>query len=140
MTSYPFSLFSSPPSLVNLFSLVFCPSFANVHLESEVKKQQKNLKSDMKEVELGHQDVVTNLKQEHDKNITRLRQDHERSLKEMQQKYDKKMKNLREDLELRRKNEIHEVEGMKLIHSLFSFPSFSLVRSSPFLILCPPCD
>lgn len=84
--------------------------------EFELKKQQKNLKSDMKEVEISHQDVITNLKQEHDKSVTKLRQEYERNLKEMQQKYDKNMRQLRDDLELRRKNEIHEVEERKNSH------------------------
>lgn len=88
--------------------------------EFELKKQQKNLKSDMKEVELSHQDVITNLKQEHDKNVTKLRQEYERNLKEMQTKYDKKMRQQRDDLELRRKNEIHEVEGIPCFSTVWT--------------------
>lgn len=81
----------------------------------EQKKQQKSLKSDLKEIELSHEDLIKNLKQEQDKNITKLRQEYERNLKESQQKYERKMKQLRDDLELRRKNEIHEIEGIVFV-------------------------
>eukprot|EP01112_Ceratiomyxa_fruticulosa_P021046 TRINITY_DN7328_c0_g1_i1.p1 TRINITY_DN7328_c0_g1~~TRINITY_DN7328_c0_g1_i1.p1 ORF type:complete len:277 (-),score=82.71 TRINITY_DN7328_c0_g1_i1:74-904(-) len=84
--------------------------------EYELKKQQKKIKSDLKEVELSHEDVIKNLKQENEKSITKLRQEYERNLKELQHKYEKKMKQQREDLELRRKNEIHEIEERKNAH------------------------
>lgn len=84
--------------------------------EMNLKKSNKKTKSDMRELEISHEDVAKNLKQEHDKSITKLRQEFERTTNELHQKYEKKMKQLRNELELRRKNEIHEIEERKNAH------------------------
>lgn len=84
--------------------------------ESELRKDKRALKLELKEMELSHEDVIKSLKQEHDKNITKLRQEFERNAKELQVKYDKKTAALRNELELRRKIEIHEIEERKNTH------------------------
>jgi len=81
--------------------------------ESDLRKDKRSLKIQLKELELSHEDVIKNLKKQHDEAITALRQDSERHAKELQAKYEKKMKVLREELELRRKTEIHEIEERK---------------------------
>ena len=81
--------------------------------ESQLKKDKRALKLELKEFELSHEDIIKNLKQKHDQEITLMRADFERQAKELHQKYDKKMRVIREDLELKRKNEIHEIEERK---------------------------
>ncbi|MEW5305571.1 MAG: hypothetical protein WDW36_008103 [Sanguina aurantia] len=84
--------------------------------EGDLGKDKRNLRLELKEQELAHQDVIRQLKLEHAKEITKLRQEFELQAKELQQKYEKKMKMLRDDLELRRKQEIHEIEERKNTH------------------------
>ncbi|GBG64314.1 hypothetical protein CBR_g41515, partial [Chara braunii] len=84
--------------------------------ESELMKDKRALKQEMKEMELAHEDILRQLRMEHAKELTKLRQEFELNAKEMQQKYEKKMKLLRDDLELRRKQEIHEIEERKNTH------------------------
>jgi growth arrest-specific protein 8 len=85
----------------------------NVLKEAELKKEQRILKSELKEFELSHEDTIINLKQRGDQEITLMRLEFERKSQELHVKYGKKMKILREDLDLRRKNEIHEIEERK---------------------------
>uniref|UniRef100_A0A7S0URD1 Growth arrest-specific protein 8 domain-containing protein n=1 Tax=Polytomella parva TaxID=51329 RepID=A0A7S0URD1_9CHLO len=84
--------------------------------ETELFKDKRDLKLELKEQELAHQDIIRQLKLEHAKEITKLRQEFELQARELQQKYEKKMKMLRDDLELRRKQEIHEIEERKNTH------------------------
>ncbi|EFJ43922.1 hypothetical protein VOLCADRAFT_121364 [Volvox carteri f. nagariensis] len=84
--------------------------------EGDLGKDKRNLKLELKEQELAHQDIIRQLKLEHAKEITKLRQEFELQARELQQKYEKKMKMLRDDLELRRKQEIHEIEERKNTH------------------------
>ena len=84
--------------------------------ESDLIKDKRNLKLDLKEQELTQEDIVRQLNLEHAKEITKLRQEFELNAKELQHKYEKKMKMLREDMELRRKQEVHEVEERKNTH------------------------
>lgn len=84
--------------------------------EGDLGKDKRSLKTELKEQELAHQDIIRQLKLEHAKEITKLRQEFELQAKELQQKYEKKMKMLRDDLELRRKQEIHEIEERKNTH------------------------
>eukprot|EP01137_Pigoraptor_chileana_P029764 Opistho-2@15380 len=81
--------------------------------ETELRKDKRAFKLELKEYELSHEDIIKTLKQEHDKQVTTLRQDFERQSRELQLKYERKMKTMREELELRRKNEIHEIEERK---------------------------
>jgi len=84
--------------------------------EAESKKGKRDLKLELKELELAHEDAIRELKQENDKNITKLRQQYEREVKELQAKYDLKMRLLRDDLELKRKVETLEIEERKNNH------------------------
>ena len=88
----------------------------NAGAESELKKDKRDLKLDLKEMELSHEDYLKSLKQEQDRNITLLRQEFERKAKELQLKYEKKMKNVRDTLEARRKREIQRIEHRKDSH------------------------
>ena len=84
--------------------------------DSELQKDKRSLKQELKEKELANEHFVRQLKLEHAKEITKLRQEFELQARELQQKYEKKMKILRDDLELRRKQEIHEIEERKNTH------------------------
>ncbi|KAG2441242.1 hypothetical protein HYH02_010085 [Chlamydomonas schloesseri] len=84
--------------------------------EGDLGKDKRNLKLELKEQELAHQDIIRQLKLEHAKEITKLRQEFEQQAKDLQSKYEKKMKMLRDDMELRRKQEIHEIEERKNTH------------------------
>ena len=84
--------------------------------DSELQKDKRSLKQELKEKELANEHFVRQLKLEHAKEITKLRQEFELQARELQQKYEKKMKLLRDDLELRRKQEIHEIEERKNTH------------------------
>ncbi|KAG2423813.1 hypothetical protein HXX76_014973 [Chlamydomonas incerta] len=86
------------------------------HREGDLGKDKRNLKLELKEQELAHQDIIRQLKLEHAKEITKLRQEFEQQAKDLQSKYEKKMKMLRDDMELRRKQEIHEIEERKNTH------------------------
>uniref|UniRef100_A0A0B7ARK5 Dynein regulatory complex subunit 4 n=1 Tax=Arion vulgaris TaxID=1028688 RepID=A0A0B7ARK5_9EUPU len=81
--------------------------------EMELRKDKRALKVELKEQELGHENVVKNLKKKNDEEMTFLRNSFERQAKEIESKYDKKMRSLRDELELRRKTEIHEIEERK---------------------------
>ncbi|KAG2470099.1 MTHSD protein, partial [Polypterus senegalus] len=81
--------------------------------ENELRKGIRALKIDIKEQELGNENLVKNLKLKHDEEITKLQSDFERQVKEIEVKYEKKMRVLRDELDLRRKNEIHEIEERK---------------------------
>ena len=84
--------------------------------DSELQKDKRSLKQELKEKELANEHFVRQLKLEHAKEITKLRQEFELQARELQQKYEKKMKILRDDLELRRKQEIHEIGERKNTH------------------------
>eukprot|EP01116_Phalansterium_solitarium_P002491 TRINITY_DN1253_c0_g3_i2.p1 TRINITY_DN1253_c0_g3~~TRINITY_DN1253_c0_g3_i2.p1 ORF type:complete len:489 (+),score=194.17 TRINITY_DN1253_c0_g3_i2:36-1469(+) len=84
--------------------------------EGLLRKENKRVKTEMKELDVSHEDVVKNLKQEHEKSITKMRQEFEKQVKEIQAKYERKMRQMRLDLDLRRKNEIHEIEERKNTH------------------------
>jgi len=81
--------------------------------ECELRKDKRNLKVELKEQELGNEDVMKTLIRRKDEQITTLRNDFERQAKEIESKYERKMRMLRDELELRRKTEIHEVEERK---------------------------
>ncbi|KAJ3276767.1 Dynein regulatory complex subunit 4 [Terramyces sp. JEL0728] len=81
--------------------------------ETQLKKDKRSLKLELKEFELSHEDIIKNLKQRNDQEITLMRGDFERQAKELHSKYDKKLRVIREELELKRKNEIHEIEERK---------------------------
>lgn len=81
--------------------------------EMELRKDKRNLKVELKEMELSHEDMIKTLKKKNDEDITNLQGEFERKAKEIEAKYEKKMKALRDELELKRKIEIHEIEERK---------------------------
>lgn len=81
--------------------------------QEHLKQDKRQLKLQIREMELAHEDVVRNLKSRHDAEINAMRLDFESRAKELQTKFESKMKKTREDTELRRKNEIHEIEERK---------------------------
>ncbi|PAA78994.1 hypothetical protein BOX15_Mlig031513g3, partial [Macrostomum lignano] len=81
--------------------------------ESELKKDKRRLKVDLKEHELANQQSVKELKRHYEAHLTEVRNDFERQAQEIEQKYEKKMRQLRDEMDLRRKTEIHEVEERK---------------------------
>ncbi|KAI6651655.1 Growth arrest-specific protein 8-like [Oopsacas minuta] len=81
--------------------------------EKKLHEQIWNLKSQTREGELSHEEVIRNLKREQDESITKMRKEYEQDVDEIQSKYETKMWRLREELEMRRKNEVHEVEERK---------------------------
>jgi len=81
--------------------------------QSDLLKDKRSLKVNLKEQELAHEDIIKNLKKSHDSLITELRTDFERQAKEIEAKYERKMRGLRDELDLRRKTEIHEIEERK---------------------------
>jgi hypothetical protein len=88
--------------------------FKQKHIQ--LKADKRNLKREMKMMELSHEETIKALKLEQDKNITYERDGFSRQLKEIQLKYDVKMKKLREDLEHRAKKESEEIEERKNTH------------------------
>lgn len=81
--------------------------------ETELRKEMRSLKVDLKEQELANEVVVKNLRLKQEEEITQLCNDFERQVKEMEARYNRKMQALRDQLDLRRKTEIHEVEERK---------------------------
>ncbi|XP_030060493.1 dynein regulatory complex subunit 4 isoform X2 [Microcaecilia unicolor] len=81
--------------------------------ESELRRDLRNLKVELKEQELANEMLVKNLKMKQDEDITELRNDFERQVQEIELKYEKKMHTMRDEQELRRKTEIHEIEERK---------------------------
>ena len=89
----------------------------------DFRKRSGNLSDDkrqvrlqMKETELAHEDVVRSLKLDHAKEITKLRSEFALDADELRLQYEKKQKTLRDTLEHQRKHEIHEVEERKNTH------------------------
>lgn len=70
----------------------------NLERELELKKDKNALKSELREFELSHEDIIKNLKQKHDDEVTRMRIEFENKAKELHMKYEKKMRILSENL------------------------------------------
>ncbi|XP_036358099.1 dynein regulatory complex subunit 4 isoform X1 [Octopus sinensis] len=85
----------------------------NYSNEQQLRKDKRNLKVELKEMELSHEDMVKTLQKKNSEEITNLQAEFERRAKEIERKYDKKMQALRDELELKRKVEIHEIEERK---------------------------
>lgn len=84
--------------------------------ETDLSKDKRNLKLELKEQELAHQDIIRQLKLEHAKEVTKLRQEFELQAKDLQHKYEKNLKVQREAEELQRKQEIMELQERKDNH------------------------
>lgn len=110
--------------------------------EAELKKDERALKLELKELELSHEDYLKTLKQvqsstprclthltmltvhpppppchqDQDKNITLLRLEFEHKVKELHLKYETRMRNVRTELEAGRKGDIQRIEDRKNAH------------------------
>merc|ERR1712187_643255 len=71
--------------------------------ESEIKKDKRALKVEMKEAEVAQEDFIRMLKLEQDQHILELRQDFDRRARDRQQKYELRMKTIREEMERSRR-------------------------------------
>lgn len=78
-----------------------------------LRSEKRNLKVNIKEQELAHEDVIRHLKKSHDSFVSNLREQFQQQAKEIEEKYEKKLRQLREELDIRRKTEIHEIEERK---------------------------
>lgn len=81
--------------------------------ELDLRKLKRDLKVEIKEQQLSHENLIKELKMKNDEQVTNLRQEYEQQVKDIEAKYEKKMRMLREELDLRRKTEIHEIEERK---------------------------
>eukprot|EP00158_Paraphelidium_tribonemae_P003529 Partr_v1_DN26199_c0_g1_i3_m10572 putative Growth arrest-specific 8 len=81
--------------------------------ESELRKQVRTLKVELKELELSQQEVIKNLKFSHEEKILKASVDYDRKCKDLYQKYTSRSKAIREELEFKRKIDIHEIEERK---------------------------
>ncbi|KAG5463544.1 MAG: hypothetical protein BJ554DRAFT_6611, partial [Olpidium bornovanus] len=59
--------------------------------ETQLKKDKRALKLELKEFELSHEDIVKQIKQKNDQDISKMRADFERRARELHLKYEKKM-------------------------------------------------
>ncbi|BBN15820.1 dynein regulatory complex subunit 4 [Marchantia polymorpha subsp. ruderalis] len=84
--------------------------------EAELMSDKRDLKEQLKEMELSYEELIRQFRLERAKEITKMRQEFEIQQKEVEDKCEKKIKMLREELELRRKHEIHEIEERKNKH------------------------
>lgn len=81
--------------------------------ESEIKKDKRSLKVEIKEAEVSQEDFIRMLKLEQDQHILELRQEFDRKARDMQQKYEQRMKKIREDMEKQRRKQIQQIEEDK---------------------------
>lgn len=81
--------------------------------ERELKTDNRALKVQLKEQEVGHYDYEFALKSDHDKKMTNLRQEYERNMNEIKKKYDLKMSDVRKDMEDERAQKIKQIEKKK---------------------------
>jgi myosin heavy subunit len=83
---------------------------------SQLKKDKRGNKQDLKDLMNDHEEEVKTMRQEHRRLLTVNRTDADKTMAEMGKKYDQKIKLLRDELELRRHAEIHDIEGRKNAH------------------------
>ncbi|KAM9374112.1 dynein regulatory complex subunit 4 [Phaethornis superciliosus] len=81
--------------------------------ETELRKDVRSLKVELKEQELSNEMAVKNMRLKQEEDISQLCSNFERQVRETEAKYIKKLQVLRDELDLRRKTEIHEVEERK---------------------------
>ncbi|XP_041918460.1 dynein regulatory complex subunit 4 [Alosa pseudoharengus] len=82
-------------------------------LESELLKEMKSLKMNLRDHELSKQSLIKSIKLKHEEEITNIRNDCERLVREIESKYEKKMQILRQEQDQRRKTENHALEENK---------------------------
>ncbi|XP_056621941.1 dynein regulatory complex subunit 4 isoform X3 [Triplophysa dalaica] len=85
-------------------------------LETQLHKDLRSLKVELKEQELSSENVLKSLQLKHDEETTDLRNDFARQVREIGCKYEKKMQTLHQEEEQKRKTEVHEIEERKNSH------------------------
>nr|CAH8860565.1 unnamed protein product [Trichobilharzia regenti] len=88
----------------------------NAQIQGVLRKDQQNLKVQLRETQFSGEDSVRTLKKEHEHEMHEIRKDFERKMEEQKRIYTKNTKELREKLDLQRKNELHETEERKNNH------------------------
>lgn len=81
--------------------------------ELEIKDDRKILSSQLREIELNHEEYVRGLKREQDQKITMLRHEFERKANEVVKTFEQRTKKKRDDLDRQRKEEIKAIEERK---------------------------
>jgi hypothetical protein len=81
--------------------------------ESELKKDKRSLKVEMKEGEVSQEDFIRMLKMDQDSGILQLRQEFDRRARDMQAQYELRMKTIRDDMEKERRKQIAKIEEAK---------------------------
>lgn len=85
----------------------------NIGEENELITDNRGLKKNIKESEVGHKNYVFNLKMETNKTSTLIRNEFEREKMDLKAKYDLTMQKLRQDMEDRSAKMISELEADK---------------------------
>ncbi|XP_014662068.1 PREDICTED: growth arrest-specific protein 8-like [Priapulus caudatus] len=81
--------------------------------ETELVGEKQKLKTDIKEQELSHEDIIKNQKLKQHSEMTVMRRDFENQMRDVETKYERRTRALRDELDLRRRTEMHEVEERK---------------------------
>lgn len=81
--------------------------------ESEIRKDKRALKIELKEAEVAQDDFMRMLKLEQDQKILELRKEFDRRARDMQMKYKQRMKQIRDDMERGQKKQILRIEESK---------------------------
>jgi growth arrest-specific protein 8 len=81
--------------------------------QENLNKEKCTLKTESKEEELAHEEIVQQLKLDHAKEITKIRQEFAMARVDMDKKHESDVKTLHKDFELRIKHEVYEVEERK---------------------------
>lgn len=84
--------------------------------EKELLKDKRTLKAELKENELGYQDLTKSFQLQHSEELTKARTEFETKAKEMEIKYEKKFTELKNELKAKHDMEISEVEERKNNH------------------------
>ena len=78
--------------------------------EALLHAEKRSLKSDLKEEELAHAEIMRQLKMEQAKVIAKMRQEFAMARVDMEHKYETQVKTLYGDFDLRLNHEVHEIE------------------------------
>ncbi|KAL0225149.1 hypothetical protein RCL1_003061 [Eukaryota sp. TZLM3-RCL] len=84
--------------------------------ESEMRQQKAELKAQLRELKLSHENTTWSLIQDFDKNVSQIREQTELQIRQLQKKFEERLKQQREQLEERFKNELDELENTKNEH------------------------
>ncbi|KAL0249297.1 hypothetical protein GEMRC1_004530 [Eukaryota sp. GEM-RC1] len=88
----------------------------HVQKEAEIRKERAELKAQLRELKVAHENSTWTLVQDFDQNVSSLRQETENQIKQLQIKYETRLREQREHLEDRFRNELEELENTKNEH------------------------